>query len=274
MKQKTKLLFLAIVSIVLLCSYVGDLGFPPLPKIKAITEWRQWADSSQHENKEPWLKSKREYYPNGELKQSLYVELDGDTTDLRKYELNKDSLTKQEVWYNKYLHKWIKSDYYHYEKGTRVPSYSIDEDKYRVNYTYNQDNQLIDQVLLDDKHKRFAEYEYMYDTTGLLIQKIEYDFFDDKRDLKRIYAYIYARKENGKVWKMDSYFVPFTNEESVTKTDKKGNVKTTYYGFTAKEKSILETIYYNDKGERTQKVEYDREDKPEFIWTYDYEYYP
>jgi len=47
--------------------------------------------------------------------------------------------------------------------------------------------------------------------------------------------------------------VPHQTQESVAKTDKQGNQRTSYYGFTAKTKTVTETIYYNDKGELTKK---------------------
>ncbi len=84
---------------------------------------------------------------------------------------------------------------------------------------------------------------------------------------------MYEKNEAGQIIKKESYFVPTFTKESITKTDKHGNQKTTYNGFTAKTKTINETIYFNDKGERIKKIEYDRDDKPQFIWTYEYEYY-
>jgi hypothetical protein len=106
-----------------------------------------------------------------------------------------------------------------------------------------------------------------------MIKQTEFDFFGGKRDVKRNYVYEYEKDSNGIVIRKENFFVPHTTEQSITKTDNQGNQKTTFYGFTAKEKKMMEIIFYNSKGERIKKIEYDRENKPQFIWTYDYEYY-
>ncbi|MBK9733117.1 MAG: hypothetical protein IPO83_17835 [Chitinophagaceae bacterium] len=268
----TKLIFLfGLLAVMLLASF-DDPEFPKLPKIKSIIEWRAWADTTKYKEAK-WMKSKREYYMNGELSTTLFFGSKGDTTDLRIYKLNKDSSLKMEIWYNKFLKKWMDGDTYYYNKGETLPFMSKDNDKYKCFYTYDNQGNIIGKRLSDDKDENFAEYEYTYDTTGLLIQQVEFDFFDGQRDMKRIYVYEYEKNETGQVLKMDAFFVPHHTNESVTRTDKQGNQKTTYYGFTAKAKTNTETIYYNDKGERTQKIEYDRDNKPQFIWTYDYAYY-
>ncbi|MBK8874630.1 MAG: hypothetical protein IPN13_12180 [Bacteroidetes bacterium] len=88
---------------------------------------------------------------------------------------------------------------------------------------------------------------------------------------KRVYVYEYEKNNAGQVIKK-KFFCSHHTQESITKTDKQGNQRTTYYGFTAKTKTVTETIYYNDKCEQTKKIEYDRENRPSIIWTYDYEY--
>lgn len=265
-------LILGFLAFILLTSF-DDSEFPSLPKIKSVREWREWADTTEKHDKIKWLKSERHYYPNGELQQTLYVEYKGDTTDLRIYKLNKDSTIKKEIWYNKFFKKWMDGDSYYYNKGVKLPYMSKDKNKYKCYYAYNSQGKIISKRLSNDKDENFAEYEYTFDTTGLMIQQIEFDFFGGQRDEKRIHVYEYERNEKGKVIKRETYFIPHQTKESVTKTDKLGNQKTTYYGFTSKTKTITEIIYYNDKGERTKKIEYDRYNKPQFIWTYDYEYF-
>ena len=270
--QKLTLL-IGLLSTILLTSFVDDPDFPALPKIKTITEWKEWADTAKYHENKKWLKSRREYYPNGQLQQMLYVEYKGDTTALRVYKLNKDSTIKKDIWYNKFLKKWMDGDTYYYNKGEKLPYMTNDQNNYKCFYTYDKNGQLIGKLLKDDKKVSFAEYEYTYDTTGLMIQQIEYGFFDGQREEKRAYVYEYEKNNAGQVIKKEVFFVPHHTQESVTKTDKQGNQRTTYYGFTAKTKTVTETIYYNDKGERTKKIEYDRDNKPSIIWTYDYEYY-
>lgn len=249
-----------------------DPEFPKLPKIKSIIEWKEWADTTKYKELK-WLNTKREYYENGELSRTLFLGYKGDTTGLRMYKLNKDSTLKKDIWYNIFLKKWMEGDTYYYHKGEKLPFMSKDKDKYSCFYTYDKQGNIIGKRLSNNKNQNFAEYEYTYDTTGFIIQQIEFDFFDDQREVKSVFVYEYERNEAGQVIKKDVFYVPQHTNERVTKTDKKGNQKTTYYGFTAKTTSITETIYYNDKGERTKKIEYDRDNKPKFIWTYDYEYY-
>ena len=256
---------------VMLTSF-NDPEFPAPPKIKSVKEWREWADKANHDQTK-WLKSERLYYPNGKLQQTLYVESNGDTTDLRIYKLNKDSTLKGEIWYNRFLKKWMDGDTYYYNKGQKLPYMSKGSDKYKCYYTYNNQGEIISRRHADDQNKNFSEYEYTFDSTGLIIQQIEFDFFDGQRDEKRVYVYQYEKGDKGQVVKRETFFVPHHTTESVTKTDKQGNQKTSYYGFTAKSKTLTETIYYNDRGERMRKIEYDRDDKPQFIWTYDYAYY-
>ena len=273
MKTHNLTLIIGLLSTILLTSFVDDPDFPFLPKIKTITEWKEWADTTKYHESKKWLKSRREYYPNGQLQQMLYVEYNGDTTDLRVYKLNKDSTIKKDISYNKFLKKWVDGDTYYYKKGGKLPCMTNDQNNYKCYYTYDNKGQIIGKLLKDDEKKSFAEYQYIYDTTGLMVQQIEFDFFAGQREEKRDYVYEYKKNNNGQVIKKEVFFVPHHTQESVTKTDKQGNQRITYYGFTAKTKTIMETIYYKNKGERTKKIEYDRDDKPLFIWTYDYEYY-
>ena len=60
----------------------------------------------------------------------LYVEYKGDTTDLRVYKLNKDSTVKKEIWYNKFLKKWMDGDTYYYNKGKKLPYMTNDQNNY------------------------------------------------------------------------------------------------------------------------------------------------
>lgn len=274
-QSNSKGLFRLLMSILLLLLLTGfdDPDFPSLPKLKSVTEWREWADTSENHEKSKWLKSKREYFPNGELRQVLYVEYNGDTTGLTQYKLNRKSRIKKDIWYNRFLNKWMQGDRYYYKKGETQPYMTKDQDKYRCFYNYDLQKRIRSRRLVDSKRKAFVEYEFMYDSTGLMNQQIEYDFFDDQRDVKRVYVYEYEKDDQGRVIKKESYFVPHTNKESVTKTDKQGNQRTTYYGFTAKDKTLMETVFYNEKGERIRKIEYDRDNRPQFISTYHYEYF-
>lgn len=267
-----KLFFIFTFLALIIFTSFDDADFPALPRIRSVTEWRAWADTIKyHEPK--WLKSKREYYTNGELKSMLYVEANGDTVNLRLYKLDNDSLLKKDIWYNKYLKKWMDGDTYYYNKGEKLPYMTKDKDKYKCYYTYDPQGRITGKRLVNDKDENFAEYEFTYDSAGLMIRQIEFDFFGGERDEKRCYIYEYNKNEKGEVIKKETFFVPDHTQESVTKQDKQGNQKTTYYGFTAKTKTLMETVYYNDRGERTKKIEYDRENNPQFIWTYNYEYY-
>lgn len=268
--QKLTLLF-GLLIFIMLTSF-DDSEFPSLPQIKKVIEWREWADTTQNKESK-WLKSKREYYENGMLKNMLYVEANGDTTSLRIYKLDKDSILIKNIWYNKFLKKWMDGETYYYKKGERLPYMTKDKENYKCYYSYDRTGNIIGRRLVDDKNENFAEYEFTYDSTGLMSRQIEFDFFNRKRDEKRVYVYEYEKDKEGKVIKKETYFVPHHTKEIETKTDNQGNQKTTYYGFTAKTKTITETVFYNNKGERTKKIEYDSENKPEFIWTYDYEYY-
>ncbi len=140
--QKPKFL-IKLLSIILLTSFVDDPDFPSLPKIKTITEWREWADTSKNHERKKWLKSRREYYPNGQLQQRLYVEYEGDTTDLRVYKLNKNSTIKKDIWYNKYLKKWMDGDTYYYNKGEQLPYMTNDQNNYKCYYTYDNHGNII-----------------------------------------------------------------------------------------------------------------------------------
>ena len=272
MRTKRLSLLLGILITILLSSFVTDLEFPSLPRIKSVTEWKQWADTTKYNDSGKWLKSRRDYYPNGQLSQMLYVEYQGDTTTLRVYKLNKDSIISRSTWYNSLLKKWMDGDTYYYHKGEKLP-YMSNDDGYKCYYTYDDNGRLVSRLLKDDNKMSFAEYQYTYDSTGLMVQQVEFGFFNGEREEKRKYVYEYELTDSGEVRKKDAFFVPHHTQETVTKVDKKGNERTTYYGFTAQTKSITETIYYNDRGERTKKIEYDRENKPSTIWSYDYVYY-
>ncbi|MES2765823.1 MAG: hypothetical protein V4642_08145 [Bacteroidota bacterium] len=265
---------LLISGLLALTSFVdNNVNFPPLPKIKSVTEWRQSVDTTYINERAKWLKSQRLYYPNGKLQQTLYVEYNGDTTDLRIYKLTKDSLVKEEIWYNSFSKKWMNDDKYYYNKGEKLPVYTADEDGYTTYYRYNPSGQIINKRLSDDMKQNFGEHEYIYDTNNLLIQHTEYDFFGGKKEKKNVYVYEYEMNENGQMIKRNAYFIPHTAKEPTNKTDNQGNQKTTYYPLHTKTKKITETIFYKDNGERVKKIEYDRRSQPQIISTYDYEYY-
>lgn len=274
----TKKLTIAIgfFSIILLTSFIEDPDFYALPKIKTIVEWEEWASTSEFYTPEKWLKSRREYYPNGEFKQTFSVGYNNDTIALQIYELNEDSTIKKEIWYNKFLKKWMDGDTYYYNKGETKPYMKNNPNEinsFKWHYTYNNRKQLINRLLKDDWNENFTEFEYTYDTTGLLIQQIEYGFFDNQREEKTKHVYEYEKDNAGRVIKKQVFYVPHHTKEIVTKTDKEGNQMTTYYGFASKEKVNTETIYYNDTGEQIKKVKYDRQGIPSTIGTYEYEYY-
>jgi hypothetical protein len=269
--KKTTFLLLGLLTVLLLTSF-DDKDFPILSKIKSITEWKEWADTNKY-NSPQWIKSKREYYSNGELSGILHLGLKGDTTTLLTYILNKDSTLKKEKWYNIFLHKWIAGDSYYYNKGEKYPYMSKDKAKHKCYYTYNNQRKIIAKRFSGDKGENFAEYEYTFDSSGLMVQQIEFDCLGGQRDERRIYVYEYEKNSKWQVIKKETFLVPHTAKESITKTDKFGNQKTSYYGFSAKEKTLTETVLYNTKGERTKKIEYDRDGKPQFISTYDYQYY-
>lgn len=266
-------LLIGLLNILFLTSFVDAQDFPALPKIKTITEWKEWADTSIFHESKKWLKSKMEYYPNGQLQKTLHVQYNGDTTNLRVYKLNRDSTIEKEVSYNPFQKEWRDYQTYYYNRGEIQPYMTISQDNYKCYFKYDVKGQLIGKLFKDNDGNDFAEYEYTYDTNGLMVQQIEYDFFDGQREEKRVYVYEYEKNDAEQVIKEEVFFVPNHTQESVTKTDKQGNQRTTFYGFTAKTKTVMETIYYNCKGERTKKIEYDRDNKPLIIWTYDYEYY-
>jgi hypothetical protein len=144
---------------------------------------------------------------------------------------------------------------------------------YKNYFLYDKQGRIIDKRQTRDDDESYRAYTYTYDSTGLMVMQIEYDYFDGKRDESRRYVYEYEKDTNGNLIKKNILFVQNPQEESNSKTDKEGNVKTTYYPSHTKNKSIMETIFYNAKGEMIKKIEYDRKDKPSFIRTYLYEYY-
>lgn len=270
--MRTLRYILPILTISILTGF-DDIDFQPLPKIKVIKEWREWADKSKSHESDKWLKSKREYYTNGNLKSRLFLDYKGDTTGMTIYELGKDSLIVKETWYNTVLKKWMKGDKYKYEKGDLLPYLTESKDGYKCFYKYDKDWNIIERRHIDDKNLDFGTFEFIYDSTGLLIQEIEYDFFGSEKFIKRQYVYEYEKDSFGKVIKQDKYFVPSSDKETEIKTNDKGEQMTIYRGYTAKMKSIIETLYFNQLGERVKMIEYDRDDKPQFIRTYEYEYY-
>ena len=250
-----------------------DPEFPPLPNIKSVTEYKQWADKAETHEKEKWLKSKRDYYPNGELKSKLHVEYNGDTTSLRVYELNKDSVIIKDTWYNRFLKKWIKGDIYIYDKGESLPSMTKDKENYKCYYKYDEQHRVIERRHVDNNDKDFGTYHFSFDSIGLMIQQVEFDFFGTTKYVKRVYVYEYEKNDKGQVIKQESFFVPTSEKEKEVRTNEKGEQMITYYGFTANTKTLTETVYFNEKDERIRKETYDRGGKVQFIWTYKYEYY-
>jgi hypothetical protein len=273
MITRATIISLGLIATILLSGFVEEIDFPYIKDLKSVTEWRQWADTTKPHDSKRWLKSQRVYYPTGQLKTILYVEFNGDTTSLREYSLNKNGTIDKDIWYNRFLKKWMRGDEYFYKKKETLPYMYKDKNNYKCFLAYDAGKRLISKKHVDDNNESFAAYEYTYDTAGLMIQQIEYDFFDGERQVRRIYVYEYEKNHRGQVTKKETYFVPSHESDEEVRTDKKGNQMITYYGFTAKEKTLTETIYLNEKGERMKKIEYDRKGNPEFIWTYDYEYY-
>ncbi len=249
---------------------VHDPDFPPLRGVKTMYEWKQWADTEEYDNSR-WLKSRRHYYPNGELQETFYVEAEGDTTELREYTLSTDSLVIRDRWYNDILDTWMDGYTYYYRDRSRQPYKTQDPDGWSCHYTYDNGGRVTRKILEDTEKNRFAEYEYTFDSSGWLTQTIEYDFFGDTRDISRIYVYTYERTAEG--YRCDQFFNPHTTEEHVTRTNDQGETQVMYYGFNPKTSSLLESVFFNTAGERVKKIEYDRREKPQFIWTYEFKYY-
>ncbi|MBX3163480.1 MAG: hypothetical protein KF900_03295 [Bacteroidetes bacterium] len=270
---KKVIITLGLFSIILLSSFVDDFDFPHLTNLKSVKEYKQWADTTKTHEKDKWLKSHRVYYPTGQIKQVLYIEYNGDTTSLRQYSLNKNGTVDKDIWYNRFLKKWMKGDEYVYRKNEQLPYMYKDKNNYKCYFIYDANGKLLNKKHSDNKNEDFAEYEFFYDTIGLLMQQIEYGFFGGEKHIKRVYVYEYEKDQDNKVIKRETFFVPSHKSDVEIRTDKKGNQMTTYYGFTAKDKTLTETIYFNTKGERTKKIEYDRQGQPQFVWTYEYEYY-
>ena len=206
MTQKLACLF-GLLSIVLLTSFADDPDFPQLPKIKTITEWKEWADTSQYHESKKWLKSRREYYPNGEIQRKLYVGYEGDTTDLRIYNLNKDSTIDKEIWYNKFLNEWIEGNNYFYYDGEKHPYMTSNQDNYKCHYSYDINGRLAGKLFKEDNNISFAEHEYNYDANGLLVGQIEYDFFNEQREVTNVYVYSYEKNSTGQVIKKEMFLV-------------------------------------------------------------------
>lgn len=272
MMTRQPIILTLILTCLLLTSF-DDPDFPPLPEIKSVTEYKEWADKTETHEKEKWLKSKRDYFQNGQLQSKLYVEYNGDTTSLTVYELNRDSLIIKDTWYNRFLKKWMKGKKYTYDKGMTLPSMTETKGNYKCFYKYNDDFQIIEIRHVDNKDKDFGTYQFTFDSSGLMIQQVEFDFFGTTKYVKRVYVYEYEKNENGQVIKQETFFVPTTDKDKEVRTNEKGEQMVTYYGFTAKTKTLMETVHLNEKGERTKKETYDREGNVQFIWTYKYEYY-
>ena len=253
--------------------YIQEIKPLPLPKVKRVDEYREWADKSENHEVGKWLKSQTEYYPNGKLKSQLFLDSEGDTINMRKYTLGKDSIIVSDIWYNRILKKWMKGDIYKYEKGQTQPYLTESKDGYQCFYQYDKEGNRIEKRHVDDRGSDFGTYEYTYDSVGWMVQEVEYDFFGSERYIKRRYIYVYERDAQGKVSRQDKYFVPVSEKETETKVNDLGEQMTIYRGFSAKTKALMESVFFNPEGERTKLIEYDREDKPSFIRTYVYTYY-
>jgi hypothetical protein len=250
-----------------------DIEFPPLSKIKSVTEYKEWADKSETHEKEKWLKSTRDYYPNGKLKRKLYVEYNGDTTSLIAYELNKDSLIIKDTWYNRFSKKWKKGDTYSYDFGETSPSMTKDQGDYKCYYKYDEHQRIIERRHVDNNDKDFGTYQFSFDSDGLMVQQVEFEFFGTTKFVKRVYVYEYVKNEKGRIIKQQTFFIPTNTKEKEERTNEKGEQLIVYYGYTAKTKTLTETVFFNENNERIKKETYDREGNPQFIWTYKYEYY-
>lgn len=253
------------------------VGFCPpefsLSKIKKLRIWRAWADTTSY--REPkWLVTQSVFYPNGEEKRRFSLEYQTrDTIELRIFTLNKDSTPHKEFSYNRFIKKWQQTAYYLYRPGQKHPYSANTQFGYKRQYTYDAKGRETNVLLINDHDQPFHEYVTIYDVSGLVVQESEFRYFNGHRDDEFRKVYEYVKDAQGRVLQKESFYVPIDGPEPTVEVDKQGTQKITYHGSTTMQKSRLETVYYNQKGELVKTVEYDLDGKPQFIWTYEYEYY-
>jgi hypothetical protein len=165
----------------------------------------------------------------------------------------------------------MKGDSYVYEKYSKLLSRTQNRDGYICFYSYDNQGNLMERKFMD-KQRAFGDNKYTYDSQNRLLMQTEYDYFDGQPQESQKYIFEYSKDTLSKELKVDMYFIPQTTENEITKTDRKGNQQTRLFTFTAKTKTLEETVVYNSKMERVRKIEYGRNGKPSFIWTYEYTY--
>jgi hypothetical protein len=244
-----------------------------LPKIKTLRVWKAWADTMKYPEHK-WLVTQNEFYPNGEQKRKFSLEYQTkDTLGLMRFVLGKDSTLYKVFSYNKYTKKWQQTAQYFYHPGQKHPYLANTQFGYKTRYSYDAQGREISSQLINDHNEIFHEYVTSYDASGLVTQESEFRYFNGHRDDESRKIYEYVKDAQGRVLQKEAFYVPATGPEPTIEVNKQGTQKITYHGSATMEKKRIETVYYNQKGELIKTVEYDLDGKPQFIWTYEYEYY-
>ena len=246
---------------------------PGLTKVKRLTVWRAWADTTEHHEQLKWLEVKSEFYPNGELKRKLSFGYAGDTTGLTEYHLNADSTLKDDIWYNKYLKQWMPGSQYVYHPHMKQPYMAHERFGYTSYYTYDAKGHQTNLRMVNERKEPIFEYVYRYDADGLLTQDSEFRFFNGQRDDEKRTVYVYTKNSKGQVVQRDKRYVPTQGPGPVVKTNRQGVTKITYHGGTNTPALLLEREYYNERQEVVRMDEFPHDNKLEFVTTYEYEYY-
>ena len=147
--------------------------FKVRPKLKSITEWVEITDTTDAKAKK-WIRSYREYYPNGQLKTYRHVYKDLDTS-LITFHLNKDSVIDESRTFNKSTKKWARLEKYSYLSGSKYPD-KITSKYNSWKYIYDKDGRLLRRALYIKKNIPIDEYDYIYDASGTIAQVLRYSF--------------------------------------------------------------------------------------------------
>ncbi len=200
--------------------------FKILPKLKSITEWVEVTDTTDSKVKK-WIRTYREYYPNGQLKTFRHVGKDLDTS-LIIFHLNKDSIIDESRTFNKSAKKWTRLEKYSYLSGFKYPD-KITSKYNSCKYLYDKNGYLLRRTLYIKKNIPIDEYDYIYDSSGTITQVLRYSFLNFS---------------SGKPTGQKNDFIT-VDEYSIDPTSKALTKKTFF--ISAIDEKVDRTIYSNNK---------------------------
>lgn len=190
--------------------------FKMRPKLKSITEWVELTDTTDSKTKK-WIRTYREYSPNGQLKTFRHVYKDLDTS-LITFHLNKDSLISESRTYNKSSKKWTTLEKYSYQTGSKYPD-KITSKYNSWKYLYDKYGRILRRTLYIKKNIPIDEYDYIYDSSGTIAQVLRYSFLKSnggeptgqKSDLITIDEYSFD--PTNKTLTKKTFFISATDEK-------------------------------------------------------------